>query len=212
MVLWYIVVIWFFPPCFVLLLLLPFMMLRSYPHIIARVVWSTSSQLSACPQPKPERTMMIFMPYYIPFASTADTVFENYPKCHICIVLFKPRFTLLVSLPVQMHNDLFKVVKWYFLCDFQKSVVAADAEPHTEYVSVVVHQTTDYIEIIQMMNILKILCISLPLLLLLRLLPSPFFSGFSWWSRCSPEVCVGITQMRQKSISRFLTLRITLSI
>ena len=54
---------------------------------------------------------MIFMPYYIPFASTADTVFENYPKCHICIVLSKPRFTLLVSLPVQMHNDLFKVVK-----------------------------------------------------------------------------------------------------
>ena len=62
---------------------------------------------------------------------------------------------------------------------FKSSVVAADAEPHTEYVSVVVHQTTDYIEIIQMMNILKILCISLPLLLLLRLLPSPFFSGFS---------------------------------
>ena len=27
-----------------------------------------------------------------------------------------------------------------------------------------------------------------------------------------PEVCVGITQMRQKSISRFLTLGITLSI
>ena len=63
---------------------------------------------------------------------------------------------------------------------FKSSVVAADAEPHTEYVSVVVHQTTDYVAImvIQMMNTLKILCISL-LLLLKRLLPSPFFSGFS---------------------------------
>ena len=114
------VVIWFFPPCFVLLLL-PFMMLRSYPHIIARVVWSTSSQLSACPQPKPERTMMIFIPYYIPFASTEDTVLENYPKLsHLHCPVQTPFFYPHMGISLTVKNGRSSRKDDTYSCDFQK--------------------------------------------------------------------------------------------
>ena len=132
------------------------MMLRSYPHIIARV-WYTSSQLSG-PQPKPERTMMIF--YAILHSITEPSI----------------------------------------LCSSRDYYVILDPHHRTRLqIKLTIIGTTS-------MEFQKNVCISA-----VACPGSPFFQ---WFLLMIPlaEVCVGITQMRQKSISRFLTPRITLSI
>ena len=120
-------------------------------------VWSTSSQLSG-PQPKPERTMMIF--YAILHSITEPSI----------------------------------------LCSSRDYYVILDPHHRTRLqIKLTIIGTTS-------MEFQKNVCISA-----VACPGSPFFQ---WFLLMIPlaEVCVGITQMRQKSISRFLTPRITLSI
>ena len=64
---------------------------------------------------------MIFIPYYIPFASTEDTVLENYPKpSHLHCPVQTPFFNPHMGISLTVKNGRSSSKDDTFSCDFQK--------------------------------------------------------------------------------------------